>query len=71
MTGQTEKQSYNVKVYVVTVRVNTAKHREPNVKIIAAKLTLAAAQHLSDQIPGSEVHRLVADKEIIDALSYL
>ena len=63
---QPSKKPFVVKVYLVFVSLNTAKDGQANRKIVAAKLTWSAANHIKDQIPGSYVERVYADKEVVD-----
>ena len=60
------KKPFVVKVYLVYIPVNTAKDREPNRKLISAKLTWGAACHIRDQIPGTIIERIFVDKEIVN-----
>lgn len=54
--------SYGVKVYLVMLPNNVARPGEPNVKIIAYKLTRAAAQKIVDRVPGAYIEKGLADK---------
>lgn len=51
-----------IKVYAVMQRLNLPKAGQPNVRVMAVKLTMAAAQKIVDQNPGSWVEKHVADK---------
>lgn len=51
-----------IKVYLVCQRLALAKAGEPNVKILAARLTRSAAQELVDRVPGTFIERQTATK---------
>lgn len=51
-----------IKVYLVCMRRNVAKPGEPNVQIIAARLTRSAAQAMVDATPGTYIEKHVAVK---------
>jgi hypothetical protein len=51
-----------IKVYLVCLRLALARPGQPNTKIIAARLTQAAAQQIVDATPGSFVEKHVAVK---------
>jgi hypothetical protein len=62
-SGQlTEKRKIQVKVYIVCQRRNLFRQGEPNITLIAARLTRAAAQEIVDRTPGAYIEKLVADK---------
>ncbi len=64
---QPDKNSFVVKVYLVLLPINLPQsNMSANRKIIAAKLTWSAAKHIQDQIPGSEIERIFADKSVVD-----
>ena len=58
----TEKSKLTVKVYVVCLRRNLFREGEPNIQLLAARLTRAAAQEIVDRTPGTFIEKLVADK---------
>lgn len=60
------KQPFKVKVYLVSIPINTAGKGDPNRKIIAAKLSWASAKSIKDHIPGAQVEKVYADKESVD-----
>lgn len=63
ISGQlTEKRKIQIKVYVVCQRRNLFQPGEPNITLLAARLTRAAAQEIVDRTPGSYIEKLVADK---------
>jgi hypothetical protein len=51
-----------IKVYVVLQRMNLARGDEPNCRIIATRLTRAAAGAIRDQTPGTWVEKHMASK---------
>lgn len=51
-----------IKVYVVLQRDNLARDGQPNVSILAVRLTKKAAQEISDRIPGTKVEKHLAIK---------
>lgn len=67
-TGQTsagqpsEKRAMQIKVYLVCMRLSLTRPGQPNVKIIAARLTQAAAQAIVDATPGTYIEKHVAVK---------
>lgn len=56
------KKSMQIKVYLVFLRLSLARPGQPNVKVIAAKLTQVAAQQIVDRTPGSYIEKHVAVK---------
>lgn len=64
MTGTKtkEKRRIQVKVYLVCMRLNLARPGEPNIRIIAARLTRAAAQEIVDRTPGTYIEKMFASK---------
>lgn len=57
-----EKRRIQVKFYVVCMRRNLFAAGEPNIQLIAAKLTRAAAQEVVDRTPGTYIEKMVATK---------
>lgn len=55
-------QGMQVKVYLVFVRSNTTNNAQPHDKILAVKLTRAAAEAIVGLNPGSYVHKVFATK---------
>lgn len=53
-----------IKVYVVLQRLNLPKPGQPGVRVMAVKLTMAAANKIVEQNPGTWVEKHVADKKI-------
>ena len=51
-----------IKVYLVMQRVGLPRPGEPNVKILAARLTRTAAQEMVDAIPGTYIEKQLASK---------
>jgi hypothetical protein len=51
-----------IKVYIVLQRVNLPRPGEPNVRIVATRLTRGAAQALVDHSPGCYIEKQVALK---------
>ena len=56
------KGRMQIKVYLVMLPNNVAKPGEPNVTILAARLTREAAQKIVDVTPGSFIDKQVAVK---------
>jgi hypothetical protein len=56
------KSSMQVKVYLVCQRRNLVPPGEPNVRILAAKLTRAGAEEIRRVTPGTYILRLDARK---------
>jgi hypothetical protein len=51
-----------IKVYLVLQRITLVRPGEPNVKILAARLTRTAAQEMVDAIPGTYIEKQLASK---------
>ena len=62
MADLTPKTNMAVKVYLVLCPDHLAKDGEPNVRVVGAKLTRAAAESIVDKLPGASIQRMVADK---------
>lgn len=60
--SETINRDWRVKVYVVVQKNNLALAGEPNINVLAAKLTRTAAQSIVDKMPGTSIIKLVADK---------
>ena len=58
----TKRKPIEVKVYVVCQRLNLAKPGQANIRLLAARLTRAAAQEIVDRNPGTYIEKLVANK---------
>lgn len=56
------KARMQIKVYLVCMRRNLSKPGEPNVQIVAARLTHKAAQAIVDITPGTYIEKHVAVK---------
>ncbi len=56
------KEPLAVKVYVVLQTMNMAREGEPNCRIIATRLTRAAAQEIHDENPGTWIEKHTAVK---------
>lgn len=52
-----------IKIYTVMQRLNLPKPGQPNVRVMAVKLTMAAAQKIVDANPGTWVEKHLADKK--------
>ena len=62
-TGQPpEKKVMQIKVYLVCMRLSLSRPGQPNVKIIAARLTQSAAQAIVDATPGTHIEKHIAVK---------
>jgi hypothetical protein len=61
MTGSPEKRMA-VKTYVVLQRVNLPRPGEPHVKVLAVKLTHAAADEIVAALPGTYIEKHIATK---------
>lgn len=61
--GSPSKTGMAVKTYVVLQRVNLPKEGEPTAKVVAVKLTHAAAKKVVDALPGTYIEKFVATKE--------
>lgn len=61
---QPDKGPFTPKIYLVIVKYHTEERTRPNRRVVAAKLTRKAAQHIADQIPGSYIERFIADKKL-------
>lgn len=57
-----DSRRIQVKVYLVCMHMNLSRPGEPNIKIIAARLTRAAAQEIVDRTPGTYIEKLFASK---------
>lgn len=55
-------QPIAIKVYLVHQRINIAPQDQPNSRVIAARLTNAAAQVVVDREPGTWIEKVVAVK---------
>lgn len=62
VTPDAGKSRMQIKVYLVCMRRNLPKPGEPNVEIIAARLTHSAAQSIVDTRPGTYIEKHVAVK---------
>jgi hypothetical protein len=60
--GSQKAQGMQVKVYLVLLRSNTTNNSQPHERIIAVKLTRAAAEAIVEMNPGSYVHKVLATK---------
>lgn len=58
------KRDFGYKVYLVWAPVSDFAEGEPNVRVVAAKLTLASAHSVAIKHRGSSIERLTADKVI-------
>lgn len=56
------KKSIAIKVYLVMLRHNLPKQGEPNVEVIAAKLTREAAEAIRAKQPGTYIEKHIATK---------
>lgn len=56
------KEPLAIKVYVVFQTMNMARSNEPNCRIIATRLTRAAAQEIHDATPGTWIEKHIAVK---------
>lgn len=56
------KDPFLVKVFLVILKLNTAKNGEPNRKIIDVKLSRKAAEAITNQLPGTYIERHVANR---------
>jgi hypothetical protein len=61
-SGQLKRRSIEVKIYIVVQRRNLVREGEPNITLLAARLTRAAAQEIVDRTPGCYIEKLVANK---------
>jgi hypothetical protein len=62
MNGSLTEKKMAVKTYVVLQRVHLPKAGEPPVKVLAVKLTHAAAQEIVDALPGTYIEKHIATK---------
>lgn len=56
------KGKMQIKVYLVCQWNSLARPGEPNVRVIAARLTRSAAQNIVDSIPGTFIDKQLAVK---------
>jgi len=62
MVSEPEKGKMQIKVYLVLQRINLPRPGEPNVRIVATRLTRAAAQSVVDTTSGTYIEKQVAQK---------
>ena len=62
MTKVGGREPLAIKVYVVLQTMTLARHGEPNCRIIATRLTRAAAQDIHDANPGTWIEKHIAVK---------
>lgn len=60
--NEKRKRRIQVKVYLVCQRRNLVPDGEPNINMLAAKLTRAAAQEIVDRTPGTYIQKMFASK---------
>ena len=60
--GEHDKDGMAVKVYVVLQHKNLIGKDEPNVRVVATRLTRGAAQSIVDAMPGTWIEKHVATK---------
>lgn len=65
VSGKGSSDKYRVKVYLVVRANNIAKAGEPNLEIVAAKLTQQAAQSYVDKHVGCRIQKHIADKDFL------
>lgn len=73
-----QRGKFAVKVYIVLAHHSLPRRGKPSVTLLCACLTRAAAQRITNLIPGTEIVKFVAekvddrsDREILDALAPL
>jgi hypothetical protein len=57
-----QKRKIEVKVYLVIQRDHLVREGQPNIRVVAARLTRATAEAVRAKMPGTYIQRHIATK---------